>query len=157
MKNVLKMFVFSLFAITAACQNLTLEADMSLDSLRAKVSKDPIFAEFNDALDKQVEVVATGEVNFKNVDKAYIKQHRSEAQTAEELIQVYEKAGLKNAKKYLETSNAPQLAFAKLVNKYDRLANMSVPERKAFMKSIAVPGKKLDFKETFERRASFIN
>ena len=144
------MLVFSFLALTVACQNF--KEDVSIDTLKTKVSGDPLFADYNNALDKTVELFATGELSFKNVDRNYIKQHEKTAENAEQLIQVYEKAGMKNAKKYLETTGNIPLTFSKIVNKYYRLANMSGPERQAFMKSIAVPMKKMDAQATLQKR-----
>ena len=149
MKNVLKLLLFSFVAFSGACQT---QDDVSIDTLRTRVVNDPLYKEYNSLLDKEVELFATGELSFKNVDMNYIKLHKKDAETGEQLIQVYEKAGMKNAQKYLDISSGITLSFSKIVNKYYRLANMSGAERQVFMKSIAIPVKKLDLEETRGKR-----
>ena len=149
MKNFLKIFVFSFLAFTISCKD---SDDISIDSLKAKVAKDPLFLAYNDALDKEVELFAKGELSFKGVDMNYINKNQESVQNEAQLIQLYEKAGMSNAKTYLTVSGNLKAAYAKIVNKYYRLANMSVEERRAFMKSIKVPMKQLDALSVLKER-----
>ncbi len=149
MKILFRILVVSFLAFTASCKD---RDDISIDTLRDKVSKDPLYIAYNEALDNQVELFATGKVTFKGVDVKYIDKYKSLAETEEQLIQVYQKGGMKNAKEYLVASANVRTTYAKIVNKYYRLANMTIAERQRFMESIKIPVKHLDPLATFKER-----
>ena len=124
-----KLFIFLLvFSVYSQTENS--------EKLKVKVINDPIFQMYNSLLDKEVELFSKKQVTFKNVDINYIKLHRSEAKNETELIDIYEKAGMKNAKVYVETSNRIIATGKQLVNKYSGLSQMTDVERKFFFKSI---------------------
>jgi hypothetical protein len=155
MKSTLKYLLFLFIGFTGACQNVE---EVSIDTLKARVADDSIYKEYNSLLDKEVELFATGELSFKGVDMNYIKIHKKDVETEEQLLKVYENAGMKNAKKYIEVSNGIMAKYSRLVDKYYRLANMSEAERRLFMKSIKIPMKELDFEKTrIERKKHLSN
>lgn len=150
MKNVIVTFLFSFFAFNAICQNV--DDSMSLDTLKARISRDMLFKNLNDAIDSMVALTATGQVSFKNVDGACIKERQKADKTKEQRLQTYQEAGMKNAQIYLDVVDAITFYSIKIVQKYPMFAAMSLVERQTFMKSIMPPAKKLDRKATFEKR-----
>ena len=104
--------------------------------LKIEMSKDTLFQRYIKLIDKMVELISTRQVTFKNVDMNYIKLHRNEAKNEQELIDIHEKAGMQNAKPYVETVNALQKVSIQLNSKYPRLSQMTEDERKVFLKSI---------------------
>lgn len=128
---------------------------MDRDTLKIKMVADPTYIKYKALYAKQTEMLALGEFGRFTQDKLdKIKENAKGIKTYDDWVSAYDKAGIKNARSYIDFNvNLKGLNF-RLNKKFPLFAKMSPKERADFLIEIGLLDgvQLLDFKKIYSSR-----
>lgn len=145
-----KILFFGVLFFMVSCQKTEF---MDRDTLKIKMVSDPTYIKYKALNQKHTVMLASGEFGsftHDNLDK--IKNYSKGVITYDDLIAAYDKAGVKNARTYVDLKVNLTALNLRLEKKFPLFAKMSPKESTDFLVEIGFLNSQLDLKQIFSSR-----
>jgi hypothetical protein len=144
-----KIFFFGILFFMVSCQKAEF---MDRDTLKIKMVADPTYIKYKALYTKQTEMLASGEFNLTRDKLDKIKENVKGVKNYDDWVTAYDKAGVKNARTYIDLKVNLRALDIRLGKKFPLLAKMSPTERCEFLIEIGLIDSQLDLKKIFSSR-----
>lgn len=111
-----------------SCENRKDTEKLSAADIAIMRNSNPDIAKFREITKKSIQNIAYNKYNLSGVDNAYIKKNAGTAKTMEEMIAVYQKAGMTNAGEYISLAIQTFYYLSKIKKADPRVAKMNRAE-----------------------------
>jgi hypothetical protein len=144
-----KILFFSILFFMVSCQKAEF---MDRDTLKIKMVADPTYIKYKALYTKQTEMLASGDFGLTQDKLEKIKENFKSVKTYDNWVAAYDKAGVKNARTYVDLKvNLKALNF-RLEKKFSLITKMSPKERADFFTEIGLFDNQEDFKKILSSR-----
>lgn len=137
----IKQFALSavLILLGYGCTDQASDNNIETRELINHVRQDREFKNIQDAQIERIKNINSEKFDFSSVNRQMIEREIGNCKSEKELIQLYEKAGMKNANEYVKSISKQINALSEMARKYPQLGKLNQIERsKVFNNMFAI-------------------